>query len=124
MCCSFPGVGNARPDIDYQTLDPQKEQHLLPSSTLEDMEQQISPLLMGEPAHTPSTMCTPQRPAKALRPSMFYKGLDSSAGAKLLMSPAIVRAPKITSALLTHDFLKVSSGDCNGEARHTLTVFL
>lgn len=103
-------LGVGEPDSDPEGSIPPPQQHLLTSNT-GDEEPSSTPPLAREPSKEVFAFRTPRRPSKTCGPSSFYNGLDSCAGAKLLMSPAIARCSKVTSTQHPSDLtsIRVSS---------------
>jgi hypothetical protein len=75
-----PGVGEQLPNLDsFHSAEGFSPTQAEPSS----------PVSCGHNTDDTFTFPTPHRPTRMLCPANFYNGLDSEAGAKLLMSPAI-----------------------------------
>ena len=76
------GVGESLPTLDSSSLSSQQ------TGTLEDIDDaSLEPEADQDDAFA---FVTPRKPPRGIRPANFYNGLDSAAGAKLLMSPAII----------------------------------
>lgn len=88
---SILGVGESLPTLDSSSLSQQTtpdSTKLVPEADQDDV----------------FTFVTPRRPSRGIHPANFYNGLDSAAGAKLLMSPAIVgRARRQGCGSLSYD---------------------
>ena len=94
-------------------------QQLLTSST-GDKEPRSPPSLAHDPCNEVLPFRTPRKLSKIRHPSSFFNGLDSCAGAKLLMSPAITRCSKIKRASVQSDLtsVRVSSDYIIGIVHH------
>lgn len=106
---SLLGVGDRLPNLVSNVL-----------SDVDSTDEEASPQYLEpgnekhpEPDRDDFVFRTPRRPSRALYPASFYNGLDSSAGVKLLMSPAITGRGKKQTVTFSGDVMVSSQMNVN-----------
>ncbi len=114
LYCLLPsGVGEQLPSLE----DKSEPSTPVRTSSGDDLVSTPVQPLAREPSDEIHPFPTPRRLPKTLQPSNFYNGLESSAGAKLLMSPAV-------SKMKPSQFFKIRRTDSSHFAQVCCSVYV